>query len=253
MLLLALSTSTPRGGAAVLDGDRLLAAVAYDDLRGHAERLFGAIDEALAAAGVARAALQALACDVGPGSFTGVRVAVASAKGIALALGVPVAGVTSLEAMAAAAFASAVASPGDLVAPVIDAKKDELFLAVHHAPGAPPCAPPQHIPRDQVAAAIDAIASGSTLGAPRGGAPSPPSPGRRVVVLGEAAEAVPALRPRLARGPALDLPDPAWIGRAALRRLAAEGAAACDAALLEPLYVRAPDAKPAELGYARPR
>lgn len=241
MRLLALSTSTPRGGAALLavdpQGDRLLAAVAYEDLRGHAERIFGAIDEVLATAGLARSDIQALGCDVGPGSFTGVRVAVASAKGIALALALPVAGVSSLEAMAAAAFAEGAARPGDLVVPVLDAKKNELFLAAFDAPGAPPSSPPQHLARDAVPAAVEALAAG-----------------RRLVVVGEAADLEAPLRPYLARGPALDLPDAAWIGRVALGRLRASAAAGeHDAALLEPLYVRAPDAKPAELGYAPPR
>lgn len=244
MRILALSSSTPRGGVALLNGDpqgdRLLAAAAYGDLRGHAERIFGAIDEVLAAADVARSAVQALGCDIGPGSFTGVRVAVASAKGIALALGIPIAGVSSLEAMSAAAFAEGAARPGDLVVPVIDAKKSELFLAAFDAPCAPPCAPPQHLACEEVAAAIEALAAG-----------------RRVVVVGEAALSIEPLRPCLARGHALDLPDAAWIGRVALGRLRASGSRSAegelDAALLEPLYVRAPDAKPAELGYAPPR
>jgi tRNA threonylcarbamoyladenosine biosynthesis protein TsaB len=226
--ILALSTSTPRGSAALLDGERLLAAAAYDDLRGHAERIFAAIDEVLAAAGVPRGAVDALGCDVGPGSFTGVRVAVASAKGIALALGAPAVGVGSLEAMAAAAFAGP-AAPGDLVIPVIDARKGELFLAAYDAPGASPRVPPRHLPRAEVPAALAAL-----------------GPAARLVIVGEVAEELPELRPHRARGPGLDFPDAAWIGRVAALRLAA--AAPPDLALLEPLYVRAPDAKPAELG-----
>jgi tRNA threonylcarbamoyladenosine biosynthesis protein TsaB len=193
------------------------------DLRGHAERIFGAIEEVIAAAGVARPAIDALGCDVGPGSFTGVRVAVASAKGIAMALGLPVAGVTSLEAMAAAAWGEH-AAPGDLVVSTLDAKKDEIFLAAFDAPLAGPRVPAQHLPREAV---WDAIA--------------PLAAARRIVVVGEVAEQIEALRPHLARGAALDLPDAVWIGRVAAARLGAGD----DAALLEPLYVRAPDAKPA--------
>jgi tRNA threonylcarbamoyladenosine biosynthesis protein TsaB len=260
--LLALSTSTSRGSAALFaaagapdgagssaqrseaPGDaaapagRLLAAAAYVDLRGHAERIFGAIDEVLGAAGVPRAAIEAVGCDVGPGSFTGVRVAVATAKGVALALGIPAAGVTSLEAMAAAAFTAGAAAPGDLLVPVIDAKKGEVFLAAFDAPEAPPLLPPQHLPRDAAFAAVAAAAAG-----------------RRIVVAGEAAEEIALLRPYRAQGHGFDLPDAIWIGRVALGRLgAAPGAGRArtagehDAALLEPLYVRAPDAKLAELG-----
>jgi tRNA threonylcarbamoyladenosine biosynthesis protein TsaB len=243
MILLALSTSTPRGSAAILDGGRLLATAAYEDLRGHAERLFGAIDEVLAAAGVERAAIDAIGCDVGPGSFTGVRVAVASAKGIALALGIPAVGVTSLEAMAVAAFSRA-AAPGDLVVSCIDAKKDELFVAAFDAPSAPPRFGPEHLARDEVPRAISALAAGGPLPLPR------------LAVAGEIAEAIPLLRACRARGPGLDLPDAAWIGRIASDRLGSASAGAAgehDPALLEPRYVRAPDAKPAELGYTRLR
>ncbi|XXT22182.1 tRNA (adenosine(37)-N6)-threonylcarbamoyltransferase complex dimerization subunit type 1 TsaB [Sorangium sp. So ce429] len=269
MKLLALSTSTPRGSAALFDaaeldgharpssgvpaadaaaapdaGARLLASTTYADLHGHAERIFGAIDEVLAAAGIPAGAVGALGCDVGPGSFTGVRVAVAAAKGVALALDVLVAGVTSLEAMAAAAFAGGAASPGDLLVPLIDAKKGEVFLAAFDRPAAPPEAPPRHVPRDAAFEAIAALAAG-----------------RRVVVIGAVADEIEALRPLAARGEALDFPDAVWIGRVAIGRLRAalaggergRGAAEHDPALLEPLYVRAPDAKPAELGYTPPR
>ncbi len=97
----------------------------------------------LAQAGEHRGSLEGLSCDVGPGSFTGVRVGVASAKGIALGLGLPLAGVVSLEAMAAAAFATGAAGPGDVVVAAVDAKKSEVFVAAYDARGtvlAAPCA-----------------------------------------------------------------------------------------------------------------
>jgi tRNA threonylcarbamoyl adenosine modification protein YeaZ len=273
--LLAISTSTPRGSAALFDigrgsasatpfdvgrgsasatpfdvalsGARLLAVAAYADLQGHAERIFGVLDEVLGASGVPRAALDAIACDIGPGSFTGVRVAVAAAKGIAFALGIPVVGVTSLEAMAAAAFADDAASPGDLLVPLIDAKKGEVFLAAFHAPAAASLLPPRHVPREAVFDAIGALASG-----------------RRMVAVGEVAGEIALLGPLSMRGDTLDLPHAIWIGRLAAMRLGSADphqrgvhrehtAREHDAALLEPLYVRAPDAKPSELGYTPPR
>src|SRR5690606_17703941 len=102
-MVLGITTASPRGGACVLDGSRVAGRAGYEDEMRHAEQLFATIDEALAAAGLGRGALEAIACDVGPGSFTGVRVGLASAKGIALALGVPLLPVLSLEAMAGAA------------------------------------------------------------------------------------------------------------------------------------------------------
>ncbi|MFT3771144.1 MAG: tRNA (adenosine(37)-N6)-threonylcarbamoyltransferase complex dimerization subunit type 1 TsaB [Minicystis sp.] len=225
MKVLAISTSTPRGSAAIVRDDGASVEATYADLQGHAERLFESIDSALARAGASRATLDAVACDVGPGSFTGVRVGVASGKGIALALGIPLAGVVSLEAMAMAAFAEGAAAPDDVVIAAIDAKKSEIFLAAYRASGdlvLAPCARP--------------LAPEAFL------LPEAPA-GARLVAVGEIAAGL-ALPDgvRLARGPALDLPDAAWIGRLALRRLAA--GADGDPEIIEPLYVRAPDATP---------
>jgi tRNA threonylcarbamoyladenosine biosynthesis protein TsaB len=220
--VLALSTSTPRGSAALVRDGETLAAVAYADLAGHAERIFSAVDAVLAEAGVGRGALDALACDIGPGSFTGVRVGVASAKGIAMGLDLPLFGVISLEAMAAAAFALGAAGPEDGVVAAIDAKKGELFVAAY-------------------------AASGATLLAPCTRAVGPDAfglpPGRRWVAAGEIAAlvALPA-GVVLARAPAFDLPDAAWIGRLSLARLAAGDRPDADG--VEPLYVRPPDAVP---------
>ena len=223
-LLLALSTSTPRGSAALVRDGEPVAEVAYADLQGHAERLFEAIDAVLARAGEARSAVDALACDVGPGSFTGVRVGVASAKGIALALDAPLVGVISLEAMARAAFAEGAAGPADAVIAAIDAKKGEAFVGAWDASGAELLAPCTR-PLGPEALLLAGVA------------------GERLVVVGEIAAGL-ALPPgaRLARGAALDLPDAAWIGRLAAPRLA--GGTAADPATVEPLYVRAPDAIP---------
>lgn len=228
MKVLALSTSTPRGSAALVrdgDGNAAIAEATYVDLQGHAERLFEAIDSALVRAGETRASIDAVACDVGPGSFTGARVGVASGKGIALALGVPLVGVVSLQAMAVAAFAEGAANHGDLVMAAIDAKKGEVFLAAYDSSGEAQLEPCTRA-LEAAAFTLDALPEGA-----------------RLVVAGEVA--APLALPegvRLARAPALDLPDAAWIGRIALRLLAA--GVPSDPELCEPLYVRAPDATP---------
>ena len=230
MNILALSTSTHRGSAAVFNDGSALATVAYADLKGHAERIFAAIDEALAEAGLSRAALSSVACDTGPGSFTGARVGVASVKGIALGLGLPVVGVLSLEAMAAAAFGQGAAGEGDVVLAAIDAKKNELFVAAYALedgslqPILAPCC------RAALPEALTLLTQ-----------PTQPTQQRRVVVVGEVAASLGPC-PALARGPALDLPDAAWVARLAAARLAR--GANVDPAALEPTYVRPPDAIP---------
>lgn len=227
MRLLAISTSTSRGSAAVLDGDRVLGVSSETDLEGHAaERIFTAVNEALASAGLASVAIEAFACDIGPGSFTGVRVGVSAAKGLALGRGAPLVGVGSLEAMAAAAFESGDAKPEDVVVAALDAKKQELFLAGFDARGEVVWAP-RHVP---------VIEAGSlVLGE---------LDARRLVVVGEILAADPLLSPFLRRAPSLDLPDAAAIGKVAAKRLGAVSREDLDPAIVEPLYVRPPDAKP---------
>lgn len=77
--------------------------------RGQAERVLPMVGEVLAEAGVARADIDAVAVTVGPGSFTGTRIGIAAATGLALGLGVPVLGVSSLNVLA---YQAALASPG---------------------------------------------------------------------------------------------------------------------------------------------
>lgn len=226
MKVLAISTSTRRGGAALLDDGRVLAARTWESGEGSAERLFKAIDACAREAGLEVLPADAtLACDVGPGSFTGVRVGVASVEGIALALGLATVGVVSLEAMAAAAFGEGLVRNGVVVA-AIDAKKDEAFLAAYDAQGSAVLSP-CHV---ALAGVADLLARDSrTAGAP---------------VVGEIAASIAALSSRVVRADSADLPDAAWVGRVALARLARGADPRELRSDLEPLYVRAPDAKP---------
>lgn len=233
MKVLALSTSTHRGSAAILEDDRVLGVSNYADLGGHAERIFSAVTEALDAAAVKRSDIELIACDIGPGSFTGVRVGVASAKGLALGLGVPLVGVGSLEAMADAAFVQEAAKPRDLVTTVIDAKKQEFFLAVYDASGQTRWTP-VHVPTAEAARFVREELSRflqDNVG---------------ICVVGEAALLDPDLGAVVVRGTSFDLPDAVAIGRVGRRRFASEEnrSEAFDPGLLEPSYVRPPDAKP---------
>jgi tRNA threonylcarbamoyladenosine biosynthesis protein TsaB len=233
MIVLALSTSTHRGSAAVLEGDRVLGVSGYADLGGHAERIFLAVTEALDAAAVKRSAVGLVACDIGPGSFTGVRVGVASAKGLALGLGVPLVGVGSLEAMAAAAFATGAARPQDVVAAVIDAKKQEFFLAAYDASGQTLWTP-AHVPLTEVARIVRTELSRLHHGS------------IGICLVGEAALLEASMGAMVVRGPAVDLPDAVTIGRLGSQRFASSKSVEknFDPGVLEPSYVRPPDAKP---------
>jgi tRNA threonylcarbamoyl adenosine modification protein YeaZ len=96
--------------------------------KGHAEHLMTTIADALAVAGVAYGDLGMIAVSVGPGSFTGVRVGVSTARGLALALKLPAAGVTTLDAIAAEARAD---EPGRAVLVAIEAGRGDLYAALY--------------------------------------------------------------------------------------------------------------------------
>ena len=104
MLLLAIDTAGPDCGVALArlrGGDAEILVSASERIgRGHAERLMPMIEAALDAAQVTFAELTRIAVTTGPGSFTGVRIGIAAARGLALALDIPAVGVGSLEALA---------------------------------------------------------------------------------------------------------------------------------------------------------
>lgn len=96
--------------------------------KGHAEVLMDVVGDALAASGLAYGGLGAVAVAVGPGSFTGIRVGVSVARGLALALKIPAAGVTTLEALAFEAREAHGAKP---VLAAIDGGRDGIYAAVY--------------------------------------------------------------------------------------------------------------------------
>ncbi len=130
MILLAVDCSANLCAACVYDAraGRELGRCVLDLGKGHAEHLMGVIAEALREAGMTYADLGAVAVSTGPGSFTGVRVAVSAARGLALALKVPAIGVTTLEALAAEAAA---AFPGRAVLAALDAGRGEIHAALY--------------------------------------------------------------------------------------------------------------------------
>lgn len=101
--VLAFDTSAAHCAAAVVCGDRVLAECAEPMTRGQAERLFPLLEDLLARAGLAWSDLDAIGVGIGPGNFTGIRISVAAARGLALSLGIPAIGVSATEAAACGA------------------------------------------------------------------------------------------------------------------------------------------------------
>jgi tRNA threonylcarbamoyladenosine biosynthesis protein TsaB len=129
MTLLAIDTAGPRLQLALLIGDQ--ADVLAEPMpTGQAERIFPAIAELLARNGIAYRDLERIAVTTGPGSFTGVRIGLSAARGLGLALGVPVVGVPSLLAISLSAEC-------DPVAVLRDARRDEAYAQTFSGPGIP--------------------------------------------------------------------------------------------------------------------
>ncbi|HET6430715.1 tRNA (adenosine(37)-N6)-threonylcarbamoyltransferase complex dimerization subunit type 1 TsaB [Dyella sp.] len=132
MKLLAIETSTESCSVALVHGDTLIARSELAPRR-HAELVLPMADALLAEAGLARQALDAIAVGRGPGAFTGVRLGVSLAQGMAMALDVPVVTISSLAALAMEAPLDA----GDaVILAVIDARMGELYVASYRRDGA---------------------------------------------------------------------------------------------------------------------
>jgi tRNA threonylcarbamoyladenosine biosynthesis protein TsaB len=144
VLVLALDTSSRAGSVAVArDGD-VLAAITGDGQRTHGERLPLELTRALDAAQAAIDEVTLLAVAVGPGSFTGLRVGIASIQGLAFARGLTIVPVSTLEALA---FDAAPATAGEaLIAPWVDAQRGEVFAALYAADATHIQVPPTSAP-----------------------------------------------------------------------------------------------------------
>ncbi|MFW5834087.1 MAG: tRNA (adenosine(37)-N6)-threonylcarbamoyltransferase complex dimerization subunit type 1 TsaB [Pseudomonadota bacterium] len=213
MRILAFECSGDHRSAALLEGDRLVGRIDGEGASRHAETLIPAIGTLLAEVGWRLADLDLLAVGHGPGSFTGVRIAVAAARGLALALDRPVIGIDGRDVLL-----DAVPTDEPTALAAIDAWRGGVYAAwrtgdtVRHACRA--------LPPERVAAGIDGPFAVTGSGA-------------ALVVAASGA------RGRVVDG-ALDAPG---IGRVARRQLAA-GRKPAPGTDLQPLYLRAPDALP---------
>ncbi|MGQ7295422.1 tRNA (adenosine(37)-N6)-threonylcarbamoyltransferase complex dimerization subunit type 1 TsaB [Quadrisphaera sp. KR29] len=235
MLLLALDTSSAVG-VALLDGERLLAHEQHLDARRHGELLAPAVRAVLAAAGADRRDLGALAVGVGPAPFTGLRVGVVTALALGEALGVPVHGVSSLDALAATALAAAPASARGPLAGGFVVAADARRREVHWA-------------RVAVEDASDALSGWHRTAGPAVSAPGEvptqglPAVGRGAAQYREALPGPDVLAGASGEGQdAVAVPldvDPGVLGALAARRLAGGG----ELLPPRPLYLRRPDAQ----------
>jgi tRNA threonylcarbamoyladenosine biosynthesis protein TsaB len=214
VLVLAIDTATPAitAGLVELTADRAVtrAVRVTENARQHAELLTPGVLAACAEAGVKLAEVEAIVVGVGPGPFTGLRVGMVTAAALGDALGVPVHGVGTLDAIAADAAADA---PGEPLVVVSDARRREVYWAAYDAAGARVDGPRVEAP----SALVERLPG---LGATAAAGPSAGVTGLPVRATGG--------------------PSPAGlvaVAAAALR-------AGADPAPLEPLYLRRPDAVP---------
>jgi tRNA threonylcarbamoyladenosine biosynthesis protein TsaB len=163
MLVLAIDTALAACSAAVLDADRgtILARESEPMRRGQAEILVPMVARVMSRAGLQFGALGRVAVTVGPGSFTGLRVGIAAARGISLAAGKPAVGLSTLAAFAAPHIAADDTAP---VIAAIDARHDHVYLQVFGPEGRTLVSP-------RIASLREAIRTGP---APASLAPRPP-------------------------------------------------------------------------------
>lgn len=126
-LTLGFDTSAAHCAAALLAGERILLSRAEEMERGQAERLLPLLEEVLAASGATWRDLSRIAVGIGPGNFTGIRISVAAARGLALARGIPCIGVGTFEVIRAL--------DGPACLPAVPAPRDQAYI---ERPGAAP-------------------------------------------------------------------------------------------------------------------
>ncbi|MDW7671260.1 MAG: tRNA (adenosine(37)-N6)-threonylcarbamoyltransferase complex dimerization subunit type 1 TsaB [Bacillota bacterium] len=124
MKILAVESTSMAAGAALIQEDRLIGEIRTNHKKNHSEQLLPMVDQLLQLCDISLSAIDAFAVSLGPGSFTGIRIGVATVKGLAQALNKPVIGVNTLEALAwqAAAF-------NGWVIPIMDAQRNLVYTA----------------------------------------------------------------------------------------------------------------------------
>lgn len=164
MRILSVDTATEICGVGVSTNGKLQVALSFSHGETHARHLMKGVRSVLDLAGVGLADIDAFAVTRGPGSFTGLRIGISTVKGMAMAMGKPVAGVSSLAVLAHQAGKSE-----GLICPMLDARRREVYWAVYHwqddilVPLMPEqVGPPEHV-GDHISGPCRFIGSGARL------------------------------------------------------------------------------------------
>lgn len=232
MKVLALDTTTRVGSVALVDNDRVIDERNGDHTRSHAERLPHELLAVASANGVALSTIDLFAVASGPGSFTGLRIGIATIQGLALVARRRVIGVPALDALAHVASLDLAA--GALVAAWMDAHRREVFVALYRVTAAPPFDPARLEELDPASVGDP----GSVLTRwTRFSAHVPP------VFVGDGAVLYAGHIRAVHPDAAVVEPGPlaGAIGRLAVGH--ARNGAAIDPAAIRPLYIRRPDAE----------
>ncbi|HEV8537443.1 MAG TPA: tRNA (adenosine(37)-N6)-threonylcarbamoyltransferase complex dimerization subunit type 1 TsaB [Bacteroidota bacterium] len=131
MKVLAIETATVVCGAAVVENGCVLAERSVEAKQVHSQKIIELIDHCLSASDLEINDLDGIAVSIGPGSFTGLRIGVSTAKGLAYATGKHVVAVPTLEALAWNVVRNAKVERGELVLPMIDARRSEVYAAAY--------------------------------------------------------------------------------------------------------------------------
>lgn len=133
MLILGIDTTTLSCSVALLQGENLLAEMTLNIKKTHSERLMPLLDQLLSESAIEREQIEAIAAAAGPGSFTGLRIGLSTARALAQGLNIPAVPVCTLEAIA-----EAVPTPDTLICPILDARRSQLYCALYQRAVEPP-------------------------------------------------------------------------------------------------------------------
>lgn len=161
--LLALESSTPHGGSALLRDGSPRAVFRLEEGLRHGRELLASAEALLSAEGLKAADLTGVAVSMGPGSYTGIRVGVMAAKALAYATGRKLAAVSSLAALAQTAFLEKAAGEGETVFAVQDARRDEVYVGRYRIEDgvAVPLAADAALTPEEAARLLDELSAGN--------------------------------------------------------------------------------------------